>query len=162
SDQRGVPVLSKIPWLGALFRRDTRERIKKEIIIVVTPHVVPEEAKTFSYVIPQESPAFDTFGRELLYNAYRIRQQDGFNLAFLGGGGGLRSLVGAARRFVESRKMPGRTDPNLAPLLEGAVPGEEILVRRMLWEIIRKTDYGRFVDLDNAILFEEAPEGVGE
>src|SRR5262249_34112634 len=29
SDQRGVPVLSKIPWLGALFRRDTRERIKK-------------------------------------------------------------------------------------------------------------------------------------
>src|SRR5262249_53786153 len=73
-----------------------------------------------------------------------------------------RSLVRCARRFVESRKMPGRTDPNLAPLLEGAVPGEEILVRRMLWEIIRKTDYGRFVDLDNAILFEEAPEGVSE
>ncbi|MEP6768284.1 MAG: hypothetical protein ABJC61_06415 [Acidobacteriota bacterium] len=162
SKQRGVPLLSRIPFLGALFRREIKEHTKKEIIIVVTPHLVPEDTKTFSYVIPQESLAFDTFGRELLYNAYRIRQQDVFNLGFLGESDAFRSLVRCARRYAESRKLPGRTDPTLAPVLSGFVPGEEILVRRMLWEIIRKTDYARFVDLENAIVFEEAPEAAGE
>jgi hypothetical protein len=162
TSQRGVPLLSKIPVLGALFRRETKERMKKEIIIVVTPHLVPEDTKVFSYVIPQESPAFDSFGRELLYNAYRIRQQDVFSLGFLRESDAFRSLVRCARRYSENRMTPGRSEPALASVLAGAVPGEEILVRRMLWEIIRKTDYARFVDLANAILFEDAPEEAGE
>jgi len=162
SDQRGVPLLSRIPYLGALFRREIKEKIKREIIIVVTPHLVPDDTKAFSYVIPQESPAFDTFGRELLYNAYRIRQQDVFSLGFLRESDAFRSLVRCARRYLEHRIAPGRTEPTLAPLLDGAVPGEEILVRRMLWEIIRKTDYARFVNLDNAIVFEETPVAPGE
>jgi general secretion pathway protein D len=161
-DQRGIPFLSKIPYLGLLFQREIKEKIKQEIIIVVTPHLVPEDTKAFSYVIPQESPAFDTFGRELLYNAYRIRQQDVFNLDFLQQSDAFRGLVRCARRYVENRIAPGRTDPTLSPLLEGVVPGEEILVRRMLWEIIRKTDYARFVNLDNAIVFEQAPDKPGE
>ncbi len=161
-DQRGVPLLSQIPYLGALFRREIKEKTRREIIIVVTPHLVPEDTKAFSYVIPQESPAFETFGRELLYNAYRIRQQDVFSLGFLRESDAFRSLVRCARRYVENRIAPGRKEPTLSPLLEGVVPGEEILVRRMLWEIIRKTDYGRFVNLENAILFEQTPERPGE
>ncbi len=163
TDQRGVPFLSKIPYLGALFRREVKEKTKREIIIVVTPHLVPDDTKAFSYVIPQESPTFDTFGRELLYNAYRIRQSDVFNLDFLRESDAYRNLVRCARRYMENRMAPGSTDPTLAPLLEGVVPGEEILVRRMLWEIIiRRADYGRFVNLDNAILFERVPESPGQ
>ncbi len=162
TDQRGVPFLSNIQFLGPLFRREIKKKTKREIIIVVTPHLVPEDTKAFSYVIPQESPAFDTSGRELLYNAYRIRQQDVFSLDFLRESDAFRSLVRCARRYIESRIAPGRTEPTLSPLLEGVVPGEEILVRRMLWEIIRKTDYSRFVNLDNAILFERAPDRPGE
>ena len=161
SDERGVPLLSRIPVLGALFKREITERIRKEIIIVVTPHLVPEDTKAFSYVIPQESEAFDSFGRELLYNAYRIRQQDVFSLGFIRESDAFRSLVRCANRYTQNRSLPGRTDATLAPVLAGIVPGEEILVRRMLWEVIRKTDYARFVDLDNVILFEEAPEGAG-
>jgi len=162
TDQRGVPFLSQIPYLGALFRREIKERTKREIIIVVTPHLVPDDTKVFSYVIPQEAPAFDTFGRELLYNAYRIRQGDVFNLDFLRESDAYRSLVRCARRYIESRIAPGHTEPTLSPLLQGVVPGEEILVRRMLWEIVRKTDYARFVNLENAILFEQTPERPGE
>ncbi len=162
TDRTGVPFLSKIPYLGSLFRREIKEKTKREIIIVVTPHLVPDDTKQFSYVIPQESPMFDTFGRELLYNAYRIRQQDVFKLDFLRESDAYRSLIRCARSYVENRVAPGRTEPSLAPLLEGAVPGEEVLVRRMLWEIIRKTDYARFVNLDNAILFEQTPDRPGE
>src|SRR5204863_3038309 len=112
------------------------EQTKKEIIIVVTPHLVPEDTKAFSYVIPQESPAFDTFGRELLYNAYRVRQQDVFSLGFLRESDAFKSLVRCARRYAEERLAPGRTEPALTPVLAGAVPGEEVLVRRMIWEIV--------------------------
>ncbi|HKC24517.1 MAG TPA: hypothetical protein VKF32_07225, partial [Thermoanaerobaculia bacterium] len=154
---RGVPLLSKIPFLGALFRRETTERTKKEIIIVVTPHLVPEDTKAFSYVLPQESAEFDTFGRQLLYNAYRIRQGDVFSLGFLRQSDAYRGLEKCARRHADE----GKTDPALARVLEGGIPGEEILVRRMLWEIIRKTDYARFVDTEKLIFFEEAPLGAG-
>ena len=161
SDERAVPLLSRIPFLGNLFKRSIKENVRKEIIIVVTPHLVPEDTKAFSYVIPQESAAFDSFGRELLYNAYRIRQQDVFNLGFIRESDAFRSLVRCADRYTQSRSLPGQTDPALAPVLSGIVPGEEILVRRMLWEVIRKTDYARFVDLEKVILFEEAAEGAG-
>jgi hypothetical protein len=113
-------------------------------------------------VIPQESPQFDSFGRELLYNAYRIRQQDVFSLGFLHESDAFRSLTRCANLWAGSHATPGWSEPAIESVLSGVVPGEEILVRRMLWEIIRKTDYGRFVDLDNVILFERTPEGAGE
>ncbi len=161
SDERAVPLLSRLPILGNLFKRTIKENVRQEIIIVVTPHLIPEDTKAFSYVIPQESPAFDTFGRDLLYNAYRIRQQDIFSLGFIRESDAFRSLARCANRYLANRSVPGQTDPMLAPVLAGIVPGEEILVRRMLWEIVRKTDYSRFVDVENMILFEESPEGAG-
>lgn len=156
--KRGVPFFSKIPGIGALFRRKTTESVNKEIIIVVTPHIVPEQGKTFSYVIPQESPIFDSFGHELFYNAYRIRQQDVFDLDFLFESNAYRSLVECADRHVESAGSGQAIDPGILALLEGRIPGEEILVRRMLWEIIRKTGYSDFVDLRRLIFLESIPE----
>ncbi|MCD6571606.1 MAG: type IV pilus secretin PilQ [Deltaproteobacteria bacterium] len=35
-----VPGLSKIPWLGVLFRGKTNETHKKELLIFITPHVI--------------------------------------------------------------------------------------------------------------------------
>ena len=40
----GVPGLSKIPGLGALFRRTRKAEQKNELVIVVTPHVINAEA----------------------------------------------------------------------------------------------------------------------
>ncbi len=155
--KRGVPFFSKIPGIGALFRRKTTENIKKEIIIVVTPHIVPEQGKIFSYVIPQESPIFDSFGHELLYNAYRIRQQDVFDLDFLYESNAYRSLVECAGRHVEAAGSEHGVHPDILALLDGQIPGEEILVRRMLWEIVRKTQYAEFINIGRLIFFESTP-----
>lgn len=38
----GVPVLSKIPFLGALFRRDTKDTAKIELLIFITATIVDE------------------------------------------------------------------------------------------------------------------------
>jgi general secretion pathway protein D len=161
TDKRGVPFLSNIPGLGALFSRQVKENIRKEIIIVVTPHLVPEDPKTFSYVIPQASDIFDSFGRQLLYNAYRIRQQDVYDLDFLFVSRAYRSLLDCASRYVDSVEDWRQTDREVLSLVDGSIPGEEILVRRMLWEIVRKTEYSRFIDPSRVILFEQDPAGVG-
>ncbi len=155
--RRGVPFFSSLPFVGPLFSRQINESVKKEIIIVVTPHLVPEDPKTFSFVIPQSSPIFDAFGRQLLYNAYRIRQQDVFDLDFLFESRAYKSLVQCARDYVARSDDPRQVDPDILSLLDGAIPGEEILVRRMLWEIIRKTDYLRFISPDRIIYFEKVP-----
>jgi general secretion pathway protein D len=45
-----VPILGDIPWLGALFRRTTQDKIKTELLIFLTPHVarVPDDLKSMS------------------------------------------------------------------------------------------------------------------
>jgi len=97
-----VSVLQSLDrWLGALFGRRVKETVRKEIIIVVTPHLVPEDPRTFSYVIPQASDIFDSFGRQLLYNAYRIRPQDVYDLDFLFVSRAYRSLLECAGRYAE-------------------------------------------------------------
>ena len=40
SDVTGVPVLSKIPLVGWLFRHDARRTSRSELVIFITPHVV--------------------------------------------------------------------------------------------------------------------------
>jgi type IV pilus assembly protein PilQ len=41
NDVTGVPLLSKIPVLGWLFRHDARRTAQSELVIFITPHIVP-------------------------------------------------------------------------------------------------------------------------
>lgn len=40
NDVTGVPGLSKLPWLGWLFRHDARRSSRNELVILITPHVI--------------------------------------------------------------------------------------------------------------------------
>lgn len=42
---RKIPLLGDIPYLGAAFRRKIKDDTKTELIIFLTPHVVPEPSK---------------------------------------------------------------------------------------------------------------------
>lgn len=39
--QDGVPGLKDLPGLGAFFRKDSREKLMEEVLIFVTPHILP-------------------------------------------------------------------------------------------------------------------------
>jgi len=132
---QGVPGLSRIPGLGALFRRKTKQRVKQEVIIVLTPHIVPVDEKSFGYAVPKESSKFDSFDNELFRNAYRLRSQDIFDLSFLLRNPALLQLEEAIRRKLQVEPDLATSQP-YAGILAGRVPGEDILVRRMLWEVI--------------------------
>ena len=49
----GIPLLSKIPVLGNLFKSKAESAADREVIIVLTPHVMDASEKSFSYVIPK-------------------------------------------------------------------------------------------------------------
>lgn len=156
----GIPFLADIPVLGHLFRTSSVSRVKQEVIIVVTPHVVPLEEKYFSYVIPKDSEEFNRFDKRLFRNAYRIRGDDIFDLEFIKESNVYKEL--ASRVTAASAKDPElREAQPFKTVLNGGPPGEEILVHRMLYEIIRKRYYGQYVNPDNIVFFEDNPSAVG-
>ena len=156
----GIPLLSQIPGLGALFRRTTTTKLRQEVIIVVTPHVVPLEDKYFSYLIPKDTDQFDRFNYKLFRNAYRIRGNDLFDLEFVYDSNVYKQLVSRVTAATTKEPQLKAAEP-YASVLKGGAPGEEILVRRMLWEIIDKTHFTRYISPDKIIFFESNPTAVG-
>jgi general secretion pathway protein D len=160
TEMSGIPLLSQIPGLGALFRRTTVTKLKQEVIIVVTPHVIPLKDKYFSYVIPKDSAQFDRFNYRLFRNAYRIRGNDLFDLEFVNDSNVYKQLVSRVTTASASYPQLRKTEP-FASVLKGGVPSEDILVRRMLWEIIDKTHFAGYIDPERIIFFQNNPSAAG-
>ena len=156
----GIPILSQIPVLGALFRNQSVTKTKQEVIIVVTPHVVPLEDKYFSYVIPKDSNQFDRLGYTLYRNAYRIRGSDVFDLEFVRDSNVYKQLVDRVKTASATNPDLRKTEPFATVLKDGA-PGEDILVHRMLWEIIDRTHYAQYVSPSKILFFKDTSSTGG-
>ena len=77
SDQKEqVPFLGRIPILGALFRRTDNQKTRRELIVMVRPHIIstPAEGEAISQELlkglsihpaaPEGQPALGTFKEE--------------------------------------------------------------------------------------------------
>ncbi|HTG31988.1 MAG TPA: hypothetical protein VLB76_03580 [Thermoanaerobaculia bacterium] len=51
----GIPGLSSIPLIGALFRKENSVKDRREVIIVITPHIVRESDPTLAYSIARDA-----------------------------------------------------------------------------------------------------------
>ena len=156
----GIPLLSQIPGLGALFRSNKVDKQKTEVIIVITPHVIPVEEKYFSYVIPKDSSLFDRPNYKLYRNAYRIRGEDLFDLEFIQDSNVYKQLVHRVKEASTLDPALKKTEP-YASVLNGGAPGEDILVRRLLWGIIHRTGYEHYITPDQMLIFRDNPSAVG-
>jgi general secretion pathway protein D len=154
----GVPFLSKIPYLGNLFKRSSKKNDKREVIVVLTPHVIDTGEKSFSYVIPKDSETFDSFDHILFRNAYRIRDDDVFDLTFATKSNYYNSILGELRTFHDTHFEIFEKEPVFG-YLHDKVPGEEVIVRRMIWEIVHKAKYHHYISEDHILVFE-ANEGA--
>ena len=133
-----VPILGDLPLIGGLFRADRTETKKTEVIIVLTPHVLPTKGEILS-AMPKDDPRFDHIGNELFRDSYRIKKEDVFDLAFIDNNERLtiyRDIVAAAI----SNNFRLASDPAYSPFANNHFPGESILVTRMIYEIIKKQD----------------------
>ena len=46
----GIPLLKDIPWLGYFFKYESREKLKRELIIMLTPYVIETEDVLDQYI----------------------------------------------------------------------------------------------------------------
>jgi Flp pilus assembly secretin CpaC len=153
----GIPLLSKIPVLGNLFKSKAESAADREVIIVLTPHVMDASEKSFSYVIPKDSQSFDSFDNLLFRNAYRIRDDDLFDLSFATKSEFYQNILEDLKTFKgEHPEIPDESP--LFSYLGKKVPGEEVIVRRMIWEIVHKSKFHQYIADDHILLFEENKE----
>jgi Flp pilus assembly secretin CpaC len=158
SDRRvGLPFLSSIPLLGRLVSREQVDRDQREVIVVITPHIVPLEDRSFSYLIPKDSDMFNRFDTHLFRNAYRVRDDDVWDLSFIKENEELKSLINRVTEQVNLDLTFRRQEPFFS-ILEGRVAGEDVLVRRMIYEIIGKLKFEQEID-PAKVLYFVATEG---
>lgn len=55
-DRSGIPILSSIPYLGAPFRKDTKSKVRSELVVIIRPFIVntPKEAEAISQRVTRE------------------------------------------------------------------------------------------------------------
>ena len=154
----GIPLLSKIPLLGKLFSTEGTNKVKKEVIIVLTPHIISTENKSFSRVIPQNSHLFDSFGNELFPNSYRLKDDDIFDLSFIKES----PIVAKINNLIKYSKIEEfkNNDPHTYDmLLNSTLPGEDVLVRRMIYEIIERENYFEYINPEK-VIFPKHKNGI--
>jgi general secretion pathway protein D len=148
-----VPLLGDLPLLGALFRSKNEKGQKREVIIVITPSVLPDDSPAHP-AMPKDEDLFDQYGHRLFRDAYRIRAEDTFDLRYLTQNKGLQRLQEVADRIVNDHRQLKRSYPyeNFA---DGAVPGEDALVRRQIYEVLKRRSAAKVLDEEKLIFFRK-------
>jgi len=146
-----IPLLSKIPWLGKLFTWKGKQNVKKEVIVVITPHIIEEDGENFSRVIPQDATIFDSFGNRLFPNSYRLKESDIFDLDFITSSNYLKKIrTKSLNTDLNSTEEQNEIKEHLN---NGFIPGENIITQRMIYEIIEDHDYFDSINSDRIIFF---------
>jgi len=153
-----VPFLSDIPLIGALFQSKKITSTKTEVIIVLTPHVLPENDHILS-AMPKDDSRFDHIGNKLFRDAYRIRRDDVYDLKFIEQNEPLQMYRSLANRAID-RNFTLRSDPAFIPFEGSRFPGESILVSRMVYEITKKLKLAEPIPVSRLAFFEEEQSGA--
>ncbi len=160
TEEDKVPVLGDVPLLGHLFRSSKQQELRREVIIVLTPYVLPDD-RTVGRVQPRDEDLFDSFGHRLFRDEYRIRAEDVFDLTFLTENPQLQRARRQAHQAIERNPELAETYP--FDRFEGnRIPGEQILVYRQVYEVLRRKGIDENVGLDQLIFFmadKDRPEG---
>ena len=145
TDRDKVPLLGDIPIVGELlFQNRDNRKLRREVIIVITPYVLPED-QVIGRNLPKDKDAFDSFGHKLFRDAYRIRAEDVFDLTFLYENQYLIHMRGLADRVIRRNFTVADRYP-FNKFAGGRIPGEEILVYRQMYEVIKRLGSDETVD----------------
>ena len=151
-NEGGVPILGKIPIIKTLFSVQGDKFTRKEVIVVITPHIITESESNFSRVIPQDAERFNMMDNQSFPNSYRVQNSDIYDLNFIYDSPVFQSI----KREVEDRAKKDVTIASKEPyksLLENKIPGESIIVKRMMLDIISKLNYSQHIDPEKILYF---------
>jgi general secretion pathway protein D len=151
--QDKVPLLGDLPFIGHAFRSERQSTEKTEVIIVLTPYVLDDE-QLIRRNLPKDDDLFDSTGNQLFRDAYRIRGEDVFDLRFIAENKRLRTYRELARVLIKNNFEFAQIPP-FSEFAEDTIPGEEVLVQRMVYELIKRTGVDARINPERIIYFEE-------
>lgn len=151
-----VPLLGDIPLVGNLFKSTTSSKLKREVIIVITPYVLPKD-QIVGRNTPEDEDAFDSFDNELFRDAYRIRAEDVFDLRFLFENLQVQKMLGLAGQVLRRRPDLSEQYP-FDRFADERIPGERILVYRQMYEVIKRRGIDDSANPSRMIFFSDAPD----
>ena len=146
------PCLEPFLFIKNFFSVSGTKKVRREVIVVITPHIIKEAEDQFSRVIPQDSPLFDQDNNKSFPNSYRVRQGDIFDLSFIDESPVYQDIIKEVYKRADQDKTLAQKDPYKS-ILEGKIPGESVLVKKMLLDIISKMNYVDYVDPERIIYF---------
>ncbi len=142
-----IPGVGSIPGVGALFGATDWDLKQREIMIILTPYILAEDAIGVASNTPKESSYFDESDMVLFEDRYRLRTEDLFDLSDL-----TRTPRFLNYLYLIEQKAKLRPRQSLAPhyaaFLDGNFPGGEALVARTFFDIVEKLDLAKKVSLD--------------
>jgi len=155
-----VPLLADLPLVGGLFQSERTTSTRTEVIIVLTPHVLPEKEGMLS-AMPKDDPMFDSVGNDLFRDSYRVRKDDVFDLTFLEKNEPLQIYQKIAQDIID-QNYTYRQNPAFSAFADGHFPGESILVTRMVYEIIKRLHLDDAIPAGRLAFFRsEGSDGMG-
>jgi len=152
-----IPFLGDIPYIGRLFGAESSTHSKKEVIVVITPHIIRNN-KEIGIQTPKDTAMFDDLDMDLFRDSYRVRSEDIFDLGFVY----KSKQFSKYRNYVVNRSQVDAqfAKTPLAQSYSGAsFPGGDSLVTRMIYDIVGKRNLADLVSGKKIILTEHAGDG---
>jgi hypothetical protein len=142
-----LPGVGSLPGVGALFGATDWDVKQREIMIILTPYVLAEDAIGVAANTPKESFRFDEGDMRLFEDRYRLRAEDLFDLSSLTRSSRFLNYLYLVER--EARLRPRRSLPaHYTAFLDGNFPGGEALVGRTFFDLVEKLGLAKDLSLD--------------
>ena len=153
-----VPVLGSIPFFGGLFGATDNEVQKREIVIVLTPHVLAEDAIGVRANIASDAVMSRQSDLSLFNNVYRVSENDVFDMNFLLEDARFASYRDKANELLQ--QQPGLIENQaIRTFHDNRIPGDDVLVRKMIFDVVASNLARTFPDLNQLFLPVEGSDG---
>lgn len=145
-----VPFLGELPVIGAAFRSESSRQSRNEVIIVLTPYVLPEKLH-LSRALPKQTEFMDDEDLELFRRSHRILPRDIVDVSALYTNERFHRFWTAAQNAVRQNFQLG-LQPAFYPFSEGRLPAETIIVDKIVYNTLTRLDLGAEISSDMMFL----------
>lgn len=154
-----VPVLGDIPIIGDLLGAKDNEVQKREVIIVLTPHVLSEDGISVKTNRPTDNVLFSQKNTVLFKNKYHVKEGDLFDLDFLFSDANFINYHSKA--ITLARNNPElENKPVIKAFVEGELPGGDILATKTVSDILARDDNKYEMDRKKVFLQQAGTDGL--
>ncbi len=152
-----VPLLGDIPVIGGLFRSERTQNLRNEVIIVLTPYVLPERLH-LSRALPRENKFFDDKDSELFRNSHRILREDTLDVSFLYRNERFMRYRSVAIEAIAKDHRLSAIEP-FSYFAEGRLPGERTIVDQILYNTLTRLNLADSVNPERIFLLTNHDSG---